>query len=284
MTVFSVILFGGIGVSQEEVKRYISNMRFKHPDMSNTQLAKLVVRRKSFKTGIIGGITGIGGMITLPVTIPANVLATWKISFSMIIAVAEVFGYTSDPTELKTDLYLIIAGDAAKEVLKQAGIKVGEKLTKKALQKYLTRDLFQRVITILGKRIALKSLESTTSKFIKYVPLIGIPIGFSVDYGATRLLGSQAIKYYSKEDSEDEPQENNDTPIENSNNHFNSGNGNKSNNNGCDYNVCIECGSSNISSSPIQVENDTVFSNVVCHDCGARWRDIYDIVDTYMTH
>ena len=49
----------------------------------------------------------------------------------MAFSIAYIYGHTKDTTDLKTDLYLILAGDSVKEVLKQFGVEVSKNVTKK---------------------------------------------------------------------------------------------------------------------------------------------------------
>ena len=49
----------------------------------------------------------------------------------MAMTVAHIYGHTSDTADLKTDLYLIMAGDSAKEALKRLGIAAGTTITRR---------------------------------------------------------------------------------------------------------------------------------------------------------
>lgn len=59
------------------------------------------------------------GLITLPASILADLICLWRIQVSMAFSIAYVYGHTKDTTDLKTDLYLILAGDSAKEAVKK---------------------------------------------------------------------------------------------------------------------------------------------------------------------
>ena len=49
----------------------------------------------------------------------------------MAFSIAYIYGHTKETTDLKTDLYIILAGDSAKEALKRFGIEVSKGITKR---------------------------------------------------------------------------------------------------------------------------------------------------------
>lgn len=181
----------------DSIKSYVNKLRSQNKRISNDDLAKKIVTRKSFKNGLVGAATGIGGLITLPVTVPADLVGSWKIQITMALSVAYVYGHTNSTTDLKTDIFLILAGDSAKEALKRVGIEVGKSLTKKAVEKFITKELMKRITSLIGRKIITKAGEKSLTSFMKMVPFVGAPIGFIFDWAAARTVGHFAIKYYS---------------------------------------------------------------------------------------
>lgn len=43
-------------------------------------------------------------------------------------------------------------------------------------------------------------------------------------------------------------------------------------------NQCPFCGFENIEAGPLEADGRTAWSNVICHDCGAEWQDVYRLV------
>ena len=157
------------GIDEE----YVSTLREQNPEMSNDELAQKIVRMKSLQYGVFGVITGALGVGTLFTTIRGNA-KRWKVQIDMVMAIAEVYGYTAE----LIDVMLIVTGGLAKEELKRAGIEIGEEVTKKAVEKRVTRATMKTI-------------------FPKLAPLIGSVIDFIIDRPAVRLVGNVAIKYYS---------------------------------------------------------------------------------------
>ena len=180
-----------------DIERYISKLRSQNGGISNDDLAQKIVRRKSHKNGLVGAATGIPGFLALPVTVPADLIASWKIQIHMALCVAYVYGHTHRTTDLKTDVYLILAGDAAKEALKRAGIQIGKEMTKRVVQQHITRDVMVKIWKVVGQKVITKAGQKSMTSFVKLVPLIGAPIGYGFDWTAARFVGRNAISYYS---------------------------------------------------------------------------------------
>lgn len=179
------------------VEAYVGKLRSQNEGISDDDLAKLIVRRKSLKNGFVGAVTGLGGFFTMPVTVPADLVASWRIQVFMACSVACVYGHTAETTDLRTDIYLIMAGDAAKEMLKRLGVEVAKSVTKKMVQKYVTREVMKKIWSVVGRKVITKAGQKSFTSIMKMIPGIGAPIGFAFDYLAARTVGRFAIKYYS---------------------------------------------------------------------------------------
>jgi hypothetical protein len=186
-----------VSAQPTRVAAYVNKLRSQNPGIADDALARKIVHRKAFKNGLVGTATGVGGILTLPVTIPADLVASWKIQAFLCLSVAYTCGHTAETTDLKTDIYLIMAGDSAKEALKRLGIEVGKTVTRKAVEKYITREVMVKMWSVIGRQIITKGGLKSPTSFTRLVPLIGAPIGFGFDWFATRAVGHCAIKCYS---------------------------------------------------------------------------------------
>ena len=111
---------------------------------------------KNFTSGFI---TGLGGIISLPVAIPAAFGASWIIQARMAGAIAIIYGHDIREDRVKTLIMLSLVGDAVKEVLKEAGVKLGQRMTQKAIASISSQTLFEinkrvgfRLITKAGQQ------------------------------------------------------------------------------------------------------------------------------------
>lgn len=179
------------------IHAYVSKLRSQNPGISDDDLARKIVRRKAIKNGWVGAVTGVPGVLLLPVTVPADLIATWKLQVYLTLCVAHVYGHDESTTDLRTDIFLVMAGDSAKEALKRFGIEVGKATTKKAVDKYITREVTTQITKVIGGKIITKAGTKSLTSFTRLVPLVGAPIGFGFDWTATKIVGAAAIKYYS---------------------------------------------------------------------------------------
>ena len=90
-----------------------------------------------------------------------------------------------------------MAGNAAKEALKRFGIETSKAITKKVVQKYITREVMKRIWKVIGRKIITKAGQKSLTSFTKMIPLVGAPVGFFFDWISARVVGKCAIKYYS---------------------------------------------------------------------------------------
>ena len=181
----------------QDIEEYVVKLRAQNSGIGPDDLARRIVRRKALKCGLVGAATGVPGVLALPATIPADLIATWRIQIVMVVAVARVYGHTATSTDLKTDILLVMAGDAATEALKRVGIEVGKSVTKKFIDRVVTREVMKKIWAIVSRKIITKAGEKSLVSFTKMVPLVGAPIGFLFNWPAARVVGGQAVKYYS---------------------------------------------------------------------------------------
>jgi len=182
---------------QPDISMYVEKLREQNPGISDLELSKKIIKRKSLKNGLLGAATGVGGLITFPVSVPTDLIVTWKMQIYLALTIAHIYGHTSDTTDLKTDVYLILAGNSSKEALKRFGIEVGKAVTKKAIQRNITKEVMKKIWKYIPQKIITKAGQKSLTSFSRIVPIIGAPIGFGFDFFATKALGKMAIKYYS---------------------------------------------------------------------------------------
>ena len=65
-----------------------------------------LIRWQNTKAGTSGFLTGLGGIITLPVAIPANVASVMYVQIRMIAAIAHMGGYNLNDDRVKSLVFL----------------------------------------------------------------------------------------------------------------------------------------------------------------------------------
>ena len=143
---------------------------------------------KNFTTGFV---TGLGGLLTLPVAVPAALGASWIIQARMAGAIAIIDGHDLKEDRVRTLVLLSIVGDSVKEVLKQAGVKIGNKLTEKVIMQIPGKVLIE-INKKIGFRLLTKAGEKGAINLIKAVPLVGGLVTGGFDAAACRTVGKVA--------------------------------------------------------------------------------------------
>lgn len=150
------------------------------------------------KCAISGFLTGLGGLIVLPVAIPANVSSVLYVQLRMIASIAYMNGYDVRHDEVKTMVYLCLVGSSVSDILKSVGITVGNQLTKNLLKK-----LPGKVLIEINKKVGFRFLTKGGIKGAinlgKCVPVIGGVIGGGFDYISTRTIGNYAKSTFCNE-------------------------------------------------------------------------------------
>lgn len=169
--------FMGVDSAYELANNYLSQK-----GTLNQQVDSLI-RWQVAKASASGFTMGVGGLMTLPLTIPANVASVIYLQVRMISAIAHMGGHDIRNDRVKSMVYICMVGNGAKELLKDVSVKVGQ-------------DLMAKAVARLSVRLGTKGATSLT----KTVPLLGGVIGGSMDAASTRIVGKVAKKLFIESD------------------------------------------------------------------------------------
>jgi len=161
-------------------------------DETLTEKSNSLIRWQISKTATAGFLTGLGGLITLPVAIPANIASVIYVQMRMIAAIAHMGGYDIKDDKVKSLVYVCLAGNEAKDILKNVGIQLGTKLTKSMIEKYVTREVLKKINQAVGFRMVTKFGTTGIINLGKAIPLVGGIIGGSFDAITTNTIGNVA--------------------------------------------------------------------------------------------
>jgi hypothetical protein len=150
-----------------------------------------LIRWQNTKAGSSGFITGLGGLLTLPVSIPANISSVMYVQIRMIASIAYIGGHDIKDDRVKTLAFACMAGNAAKDLLKDIGIVVGTKFTQQAI-KNVSGKTIVAINQKVGFRLVTKFGEKGAVNLGKMVPLLGGVIGGTFDSVTTNTIGNIA--------------------------------------------------------------------------------------------
>ncbi len=169
-----------------EYSEKYSNPRKAAKKMCDAQIAKC---------GTSGFLSGLGGLITLPVAVPANLASVIYVQLRMIAAVAQIGGFNPSDDEVRTMAYVCLLGNAGTEVIKKVGINIGEKITINAIKK-IPGAALRKINQKVAFRLVTKFGEKGAVNFVKLVPIAGGIIGGTIDIAATKTIANVSIKLF----------------------------------------------------------------------------------------
>lgn len=175
----------GLDSASELAQSYIKS------NTSRNDQANSLIRWQNTKAGTSGFLTGLGGIITMPVTIPANVASVIFVQMRMIAAIAHIGGHDIKDDRVKALVYACLTGNAAKDILKDIGIVAGTKLTTSAIKNISGKTIIA-INQKVGFRLVTKFGEKGVINLGKAVPFVGGIIGATFDSVATNAIGNIA--------------------------------------------------------------------------------------------
>ena len=84
---------------------------------------------------VSGFVTGLGGIVTLPVTVPAAMAGMYIIATRMCAGIAHLRGYDVETDEVRSGILVALLGSAGTAVLRNTGVQIGQKSTAAALER-----------------------------------------------------------------------------------------------------------------------------------------------------
>ena len=169
----------------------------KHP---NKEVAiKKMLRNQVTKCTVTGVMTGLGGAITLPVAVSADVASVLYVQLRMIAATAYMCNYDLKSDQAKTFIYACLAGVSIDKVLADAGLKFGEKFAVNLIKK-IPGDVLTKINQKVGFRLITKFGEKGVVNLGKLVPAVGAIVGGGFNLAETRIIAHRAYKVFYEED------------------------------------------------------------------------------------
>ena len=143
-----------------------------------------------------GFLTGVGGVITMPVMIPANIASVLYVQMRMIAAIAHLRGYDLKSDQVKTLVYASLTGNSAAEILKGTGIIIGKKMAVSFIKNKIPSKVLLTINKKIGFRLITKAGTKSPIVLTKAVPIVGGFVGATIDGLSTAAIGKAAKKIF----------------------------------------------------------------------------------------
>lgn len=154
-----------------------------------------LIRYQVAKSSVSGFVTGVGGLMALPITLPASITSVMYVQLRLIAAVAHMGGHSLESDRVRTLAYACLLGNAAKDVVKEAGVVVGTRAARHALERLSARALVslnRKVSERLLARFAVKGVAQLS----RMAPVAGGVMGAALDGAATYAVGRVARRTF----------------------------------------------------------------------------------------
>lgn len=142
--------------------------------------------------GAQGLVTNLGGLLTLPVAVPANIAAAAVVQVRLVASIAHLRGYDIEDARVRSALTMCLLGAEEVEKRVRANVLPGRPFvvaTAPVFDSGLDRVISEHVFGDLAAKVGSKHL---TVLVAKRVPLVGGPVGAAVDGWNTWVIGNYA--------------------------------------------------------------------------------------------
>ncbi|HEV2797541.1 MAG TPA: EcsC family protein [Nocardioides sp.] len=146
--------------------------------------------------GIGGFVTGLGGFVTMPVSLPANVAEFYIQAVRMVGGIATLRGYDLTEPRVRTAILLTLVGSDSDEVLKKAGMATGGS----RVTSYALRGLPPAALMVVNKAVGFRLMrgvsEKVLSRFGRGIPVAGGLVGGGIDGYMMKKIADHAMKEF----------------------------------------------------------------------------------------
>jgi hypothetical protein len=182
----------GIESAETLAKRYLDDAK------GDVQLAaRNLIHWESIKAGSSGFLSGIGGIVALPVTLPLNVTSVLFIQTRLVAALACLGQHRLSDERIRALAGLCLCGNAAKALLQDLALQAAN-----CWSTAVAQQVTEKTLALVATRAGLVSAEN----LVRLIPLAGGIVSGAVDIASTRTIGRIASTTFLKPQPEGLPQ------------------------------------------------------------------------------
>lgn len=139
------------------------------------------------KLGGAGGfVTGFGGIVTMPVMLPANVLGFYTLATRMVAAIAELRGYDVSGKGARSAVLLSLVGADADDIIRRVGLSGAVGMTGSGRLASLAVSRMPKAAgMMINKAVGFRLLTTVGGKalgrVVRFVPVAGGIVGAGLD-------------------------------------------------------------------------------------------------------
>lgn len=179
----------GFDAAEELAAKYLA--RHGEPDAA----VRALITSQTGMAGTAGFLTGIGGFVSLPAAIPANLASALYLQVRLIAAIAHLRGHDIRSAEVRGLVLACLTGSKAADTLKDVGVRFGTRMTRDVLG-WVSPAVFKKVERMAGVSVTAAAGAGHLAKLGKFVPIVGGIVAAGFDAAMTQLIGRTADRVF----------------------------------------------------------------------------------------
>ncbi|MCD2256147.1 EcsC family protein [Agrilactobacillus fermenti] len=145
---------------------------------------KALVNQSRLLTATTGAVTNFGGLLTIPVSLPTELVTTLFVNIRVIGSIAYLRGYELTDPKVRALMLAALAGNSGIDHFKQALIKSSTRY----LQGRLNQAFFDKVTAQLSHFLFKQFSINAATATVKIIPVVSAAIG-----GVTEAISTTAV-------------------------------------------------------------------------------------------
>ena len=154
-----------------------------------------LIRWQCTKTASSGFLLGLPGGAAIIATLPADMTQTLFLQLRMVAAIGHIYEHDPSSDAVRSLAFACLCGAKAMDIMKQAGIQVGQRTTTILIKK-IPGAVLTKINKIVGMRLVTKFGSKGVINLGKAVPLVGGLIGGGMNGFGTYAIGKTAKKVF----------------------------------------------------------------------------------------
>ncbi|QNK82011.1 hypothetical protein [Nakamurella sp. PAMC28650] len=143
--------------------------------------------------GAQGFLTNVGGLLTMAVTVPANIAGVSLLQCHLAAAILHLRGYDlASPSVRDAVLVCLLDGDARKSLTKATGLTISPAALATAVPDAQVQAQVAKAVT--GQLLAMSGGKQVASFIARRIPVLGGAVGGFGDAFSTRRIGRDAAR------------------------------------------------------------------------------------------
>lgn len=155
---------------------HVAKMRRTHPNLTDDELAQLLIRDKAAKSGSVGAATagtglipGLGTLTAMTLGVAADMQMTYRLQAELVLELAQVYNYPLSEAETRT------------AIMMTTGVSMGANRILSRASREATERISARIV---GKSVT------------KAIPLLGLGASAATNSLSTYVVGKRAQAYF----------------------------------------------------------------------------------------